>query len=347
MRPDRCHGRTPRIVATLLAVALVALAERSTAAEVLVASDAGILHFNARTGEYLGVLVPIGSGGLTHPAGMAVGPGGQLYVGNPGTESILRFNSSTGDFVDEFAKLTVPPGPLYNHALPRDLCVGVDGDLFVVQRGRDDSGITYPDFVARYSGEDGVAKAYLGAPQTYFDMACGPDDRLYFSSFDGVIRFEADTGDPLGPFTHDLEPFWTHAGLAFGPDDDLFVSSYDQHAVRRFDGETGEFIDTFVRTDFGTDLSRFDFGPDGSLYGLRDNFNDQVVHYGPDGQLLSEFEIPDIPIMASDMAYVPEPAALTLCAVGATVAAIAASRRRRRSVLGVVDPATAADRRRS
>ncbi len=40
-------------------------------------------------------------------------------------------------------------------------------------------------------------------------------------------------------------------GLAFGPDQHLYVSSFENHRVLRYDGRTGDFLNTFVSFDQG------------------------------------------------------------------------------------------------
>jgi hypothetical protein len=67
-----------------------------------------ILCYDADTGTLLGPLVSDDpttpdvdeSGGLQHPAGMALGPDGWLYVSSFKTNEILRFHAVTGDFAE-------------------------------------------------------------------------------------------------------------------------------------------------------------------------------------------------------------------------------------------------------
>src|SRR5262245_13681569 len=55
-------------------------------------------RFNGVTGAFMNVFAVSGSGGLDDPQGMVFGSDGNLYVSEPGTNSVLRFNGTTGAF---------------------------------------------------------------------------------------------------------------------------------------------------------------------------------------------------------------------------------------------------------
>ncbi len=56
-----------------------------------------ILRYDERTGDFLGVFIPDGSGGLGRPDGLVFGPDGNLYVCSGGPDCILRYDGITGD----------------------------------------------------------------------------------------------------------------------------------------------------------------------------------------------------------------------------------------------------------
>ncbi|HTG45562.1 MAG TPA: hypothetical protein VK633_13630 [Verrucomicrobiae bacterium] len=64
----------------------------------------GVMHFNAQTGDFLGVFVPAGPGGPGTASALAVGPDGHLYVADRDANSILRFDGKTGKPIDTFVK---------------------------------------------------------------------------------------------------------------------------------------------------------------------------------------------------------------------------------------------------
>jgi DNA-binding beta-propeller fold protein YncE len=72
---------------------------------------------------------------------------------------------------------------------------------------------------------------------------------------------------------------------------DLFVSSLTQNSVRRYDGDTGAFVGTFISPGLGglSGPHRGTFGPDGSFYVASAN-NDRVLRYhGSTGAFIDVF----------------------------------------------------------
>ena len=84
------------------------------------------MHHRA-TGAFLGVFVAAGSGGLDGPQGIAFGADGHLYVSSSVTNTILRYDGSTGAFLDAF----VPAAANGGLSTPAGLTFGPDGNLYV------------------------------------------------------------------------------------------------------------------------------------------------------------------------------------------------------------------------
>jgi len=186
-----------------------------------------ILRFNGVTGAFMDEFVPLASGGLRHPFGIVFAPDKKgkldLFVAD-GPGNILRYDGTTGAFVEEFVPLG--RGGL---DLPVGLSVGPDGHLYVADLG-----------------------FRTGIPK--------------------VLRFQGPTGRTPGAFI-DVFVSGGTGGLRnvqaaiFGPDgngdgrQDLYVSNSQNTGigqdkakdgnVKRYDGVTGAFIDTFVSIGSG------------------------------------------------------------------------------------------------
>jgi hypothetical protein len=63
---------------------------------------AGIDRFNPQTGALVDHFIPAGTGGLANPDSLTFGRDGLLYVNNPSTASVLRYDAATGAFRDVF-----------------------------------------------------------------------------------------------------------------------------------------------------------------------------------------------------------------------------------------------------
>jgi WD40 repeat protein len=108
----------------------------------------GILQFDGHTGAPLGVFIPPSQ--FQFPASLTFGPDHNLYVATESANSVLRFNGTTGAFIDTF--VTAGSGGL-NHA--NGVRFGPDGDLFVA------SGIS--DAILRYNGKTGAFKSVFAS----------------------------------------------------------------------------------------------------------------------------------------------------------------------------------------
>jgi streptogramin lyase len=233
------------------------------------------------------VFVPVGSGGLNGPSKAICGPDGNLYVSSQDNDRILRYDGTTGAFIDAF----VPAGS-GGLNIPVGLDFGPDGNLYVV------SNFTHE--VLRYDGSSGAFidtfvpnGSGLNSPT---GLIFGPDDNLYVCSLNShkVLRFDGATGAPLGDFvTAGSGGLNSPRGLTFGPDGNLYIGEQYNDSVRRFDGTTGAFIDVFVPSGSGG-LDRANdvvFGLDGVLYVPSYNNNKMLGYSGVSGVFLGE--LPD------------------------------------------------------
>jgi DNA-binding beta-propeller fold protein YncE len=209
-------------------------------------SNGRIIRYDFATGT-LTTLVEPGSGGLFAPHALAIGPDGNLYVANnhPGSDEILRFDAMTGDFLNVFAQgLTIP----------QDLAFGPDGNLYVSNGGS--------STISRFDGTTGAAMGdFVGSESGGLSVPTGidfgPDGHLYVASAatGSVLRYDSGNGGFIDTFVAAGSGglSWP-ADLTFGPDGNLYVDSRSQVTIPggtageilRFNGQTGEFIDSFV-----------------------------------------------------------------------------------------------------
>lgn len=251
------------------------------------ANDNSVLEFDGETGTFLRVFVTPGSGGLSIPQNLALGPDGNLYVSSWNNGSIKRYNGVTGVFINDF----VPSGRggLLN---PDHLVFGPDRNLYVSDRFR--------SVILRYNGTTGafidtfVSDGRLGG---FVAFTFGPDKNIYASMFNccgsqRVLRFNGKTGLFIDVFTKNGPPIDSaFSGLVFGPDGHLYASRFHKDRVERYNGTTGVFIDTFITRGSGG-LSTPDtltFGPDEHLYVASQNSEEVLRFDGATGAFIDVF----------------------------------------------------------
>ena len=207
------------------------------------------------------------------------------------------------------------------------LALGPDGRLYAGHRLSGD--------VMRFDAEDGTALGQVATVDEPMGLTFGSDGHLYVAdgSLGEVHRLDPATG-ASEVFADGLTRPWH---LVFGPSGDLYVGDSDADgtggAVRRFDGDTGAFVETFaqhsdvdgprglffheeylyVASDRGNSVSRFDAGTgdyvdtfiSNGQGGLADP-NDMVL--GPDRRIyISSENSREILIFELDGTAVSEP----------------------------------------
>lgn len=180
-----------------LALVTFALAPDSRAADLLVGNTEtrDVVRYDAHTGEYRGVFIPVGTGGLLSPDDLLLGPDGLLYLtsgshdATPG-QGVLRFDPRTGKFIDHFTKF---PDGRNRFIRPYGAAFGPDGHLYVASFRTDEilrfDGLTgdFIDVFARGSGQaDG-----LNGPN---DLLFTPAGRLLVTT-QGSVAARDGTGD--------------------------------------------------------------------------------------------------------------------------------------------------------
>jgi DNA-binding beta-propeller fold protein YncE len=152
--------------------------------------NSSISKYNS-AGAFQGTLVASGSNGLNGPdVGTVIGPDGKLYVPSFDSNSILRFDASTGAFLDTFASggaLTQPRTILF-----RDNLVWVTSDNGNKVLRYNLNGTLFDTFVTAGSG------TLLGASGMLF----GDDNLLYVTSWrnNKILRYSMVDGSFVSVF---------------------------------------------------------------------------------------------------------------------------------------------------
>jgi hypothetical protein len=218
-----------------------------------------------------------------------------LYVCTYNSNSVLRYDESTGTFID--AIIDSGSGGLRG---ANGLLLGPDGNLYVSSFNTNS--------VLRYDGTTGAPLPAPGKADAIFvtpgdgglqgpvGLILGQDGNLYVSSrFNSrVLRYSGTTGDFLGVFVESgsggLNSPW---GLVFGPDGNLYVMT--DGPLFRYDGTTGAPLPAPGQSgaSFVTGWSQAGptmvFGPDGNLY-LSDFTDISVVRFnGATGEFMDIF----------------------------------------------------------
>ena len=264
--------------------------------------------FDFSSGEFLGDFIAAGSGLLDDPDTLLFGPDANgdrlkdLYVTSgttSGTSSVLRFDGTTGAFIDAFvsddpATDIDETGGLIR---PYELAFGPDGNLYVAS--------FLSDQILRYNGKTGAFIDVFSEGNGLSGGLNGPNGLLFvngslyvttqgsiatedpntgdiFPSFDAglpsqILRYDSlEAGTTPTIFaTPDPSPesfgFVSLLGLEVGPiDGDLYVSDFAGD-ILRFDVETGDLIER-LSTNFTTDeppsnnfIGNLDFSSKGDL----------------------------------------------------------------------------------
>jgi len=226
-----------------------------------------VVLFDEQNGEYQGEFIRSGSGGLVAPDNILYGPDGNLYVSsgnNPENSAILRYNGTTGEFIDVFAS----GGGLFR---PYGTTFGPDGNLYVSSFLSDQilryNGTT-GQFIDVFASGNGLAGGLNGPNGLLF----GADGSLYVTTQGSIARNgtpDFSAGLPSQVLRFDIasrqstvfidQPtpspdsfgFVSLLGLAFGSNGDLFVSDF-ANDIRRYNSQTGALVNVLSTNYTGT-----------------------------------------------------------------------------------------------
>ena len=171
------------------------------------------------------------------PTAMVYGADGNLYVLSEFSHNVLRFNGTTGAFIDEFiSSSTLATAGVPD---PGDMELGPDGNLYISSHFPSFSspftavwkfsGTTANDFIAPF--------ASFGTVHHTHGLAFGPGGKLYLNDIDvgGPHQFDATTGADLGSIVLGT-PLIFFGDLTFTPDGKLYTTLDGGGGVLSYDG---------------------------------------------------------------------------------------------------------------
>ncbi len=184
-----------------------------------------------------------GAGGLGSVGGMAFGPDDHLYVSSVSGSNVLRFDGTTGAFLDVF--VPAGSGGLSGAELLR---FGPDGDLYIPSGSN--------GAIMRYDGLTGSPKpGPLGPPGSAEFVPAGSLSDPHDFEFDAngdiyaasrgtgqVIKFDGTTGALLSVV---VPAVTSPHGFAFGPTGNFYTASLSSVLIPEFD-PSGTPLGTFI-----------------------------------------------------------------------------------------------------
>jgi hypothetical protein len=212
-----------------------------------------VKYFDAETGNYIGDFVVPNSGGLNATQEVIFGPNGNLLVTGRGNSHILEYDRHAGNYLGNFSSG-------YDLDEPTKMTFKPDSLLYISQWGMQKNKVAR--FNA-YTGEfvDEFTSIGLNEASGHAWDAAG---NLYVACYGSkdVRRFDT-SGNYLGVFTENGY-LQGPVNLWFDNEGDLFVLDWTLGAVLRFDGQSGNFLSTFIS---GMQNSEgFTFGVDSLIY---------------------------------------------------------------------------------
>ena len=218
---------------------------------------------------------------IKNPQTVIFGPDNNLYVASFDTDEVLRFDGSTGEFIDVFASsggLNGPVGMVFDD---------VTSSLFVTSKNSDQ--------VFKYDSKTGeFLEIFIqdtdDDAQKPESIIRGPDNNLYVSSSktNQILQYDLD-GNLIEKFVTDKSGgLYQPKDLGFNQEGNLCVGSLVSNDIKCYDAQNGKILEkidvSFNRGLMGKPYS--EFGPDGELY-VSEALSSTVSRYDRNTNLFS------------------------------------------------------------
>jgi hypothetical protein len=247
-----------------------------------------------------------GSGGLGAARELAFGPDGALCVVSEGTDAVLRFDATTGEFLGTLVAsgsggLDAPRGILFHGGYVYVTSVGEQ----TVSPGKDsvlrfDAVTGEPAGLSGLPGDAVFIASGSGGLDNPSRIVLGPDGRVYVSSTattlnsatsNSVLRYDLATSAPAGVSGEPGDAVFVAPGsggldgpvsMVFRPDGYMYVTSWRSNSLLRYDAVTGAAAGTVVSSGAGGLEMPIGllFEANGNLL-VSSSHNHQILRYGP------------------------------------------------------------------
>ena len=228
------------------------------------------------------------------------GPNDVVYISNTSTNEILRYDSTTGQFLDIFVK-SDENGGLTG---PKDLLFSPDGQYLYVSSFITNEILRYDGNTGKFidkfvSADDNLSELDRPMKMMFEDNG----DHLYVTSVDNnkVLKYNVDTGNIVYEIT-DTKLTNDHPGLrhpvslTLDPNESLYISNTSTNEILRYDSTTGQFLDIFVKSDENGGLTGpkdLLFSPDGQYLYVSSFITNEILRYdGNTGKFIDKFVSP-------------------------------------------------------
>ncbi len=221
-----------------------------------------VIRYN-RSGEYLGEWALGG-----HPAAIAVGPGGEVYVNINNSHRVVKY-SATGEYLTEWRVEAGEPGAL---------AVGSGGEVYV--------NINNSQRVVKY-GADGAYLNDWDAPGVIAGIAVAPGGEVYvnINNSHRVVKYSAN-GVYLAEW--EVPGVIETNGIAVGPGGEVYVTINNSHRVVKYSADGAYLSEWNVPGIIET--NGIVVGPSGNVY-VTINNSHRVVQYSAGGEQLATWTV--------------------------------------------------------
>ncbi|HEX4415330.1 MAG TPA: hypothetical protein VH107_16980 [Lacipirellulaceae bacterium] len=301
-------NRFPRAHASILAAATLVswLAGWSATSQAdlfgLEGSKHQILRLDPTTGDTLGVFADLNGIVQNYAFDMTFGPDNNLYVADYGHRQILRFNGSSGAYLDVYAT---------TYDLPTSVSFDTTGNLYVGT----------PNEVEKFAPGTGAPLGNLftaAIDHSYKDARIGPDGLLYLLDYhpntSDLVRFNPDTGARIDTFISG-RVYDGPTDYTFGANGEVYFADWSLGELFRYAGTSQTSVDSLsplITDQVFVPLDYLTYAPDGSLLGV--NVTGSIPDWfiqkydAATGKLIANFQKGEFEAFVFSAA-VPEPSA--------------------------------------